>query len=92
MAWEMFSKPMKAQGEITAIRTIWDRALLSGTKAGAKRGLPSSAEAKQITMPAVKRSTRPMSTAMVAFRRRLHSSPVSSRAAMDSSASPRYTS
>ena len=31
VAWEMFSNPMNAQGEITAMRTIWDREELPGT-------------------------------------------------------------
>ena len=31
VAWEMFSNPMNAQGEITAMRTIWDKEELPGT-------------------------------------------------------------
>ena len=31
VAWEMFSKPMNAQGDITAMRMIWERDELPGT-------------------------------------------------------------
>ena len=32
--WEMLSKPMKAQGEITAMRTIWPKAFEFSIKYG----------------------------------------------------------
>ena len=89
----MFSKPMKAQGEIQAIRTTWFRALRSGRSMGSivKPVPPSPAAAprKQRMIPTER--TTAMTTIMVMVIRLdwIHNRAMTRIAAMVSRASPR---
>ncbi len=95
-ACEMFSNPMNAHGEMQAMRRTCERACLSGTNPGSKRCValphPSIEATKQTVIPTENRSTSPIRMLIVAFRRLMHNSAMSTIAAIESSASPRYTS
>ena len=61
----MLSKPIKAQGEIKAIFIVWERAEVSGTKAGDQVPLcRKRAATKTMVIPAAKTQTRTVITAM----------------------------
>ena len=91
--WEMLSKPMKAQGEITAIFTICDRAEASGRKAGViGKRTPKNAAAKQMMIPAEKRMARPAIRFAARFFFFAQRNPKKTIAAMERRVSPKYTS
>ena len=92
-AWETFSKPMKAQGEMTAMLTTWEMARVSGTKAGAReRSCRKRAAAHTPRMPRKNTATMTTMARIMALLQRMHSTAASSAAATVSSTSPRYTS
>ena len=90
---DMLSKPMKAQGEITAIKIMLESALLFGKKAGAKEKLlllcRQKADAKQTAMVTVKIMTKTSAKRALPFLLLLHSNPVRSITKPVSRASPR---
>ena len=91
--WVMFSKPMKAHGEINAILRLCAIALFSGTKAGAQPPrCAAAATTKHRAIPAVNTHTSTTIKRAVAFSFRTHSSVTPAIAASVSRASPRYTS
>ena len=94
--WDTLSKPMKAQGEMKAMRRTCRRASLSGMKAGAmvwpEPRKPSMAPTKQTVMPRVNTSVRISMQRAVAFLLPMHSAATSTITSSVTSASPRYTS
>ena len=94
--WDMFSNPMKAQGDMHAMRTIWESALLSGRKPGSNDpnwpAWPEAAAMKHTVMPTQINATHATITCASAFLARMHTSATMRIAAIESSASPRYTS
>ncbi len=91
--WETLSKPMKAQGEINAIRMTCFKAFLSGRKAGSivipVARWPTMAATKQTVMPTVKTSTSTSMQRAVAFLLFMHSIPTSHMTASVARTSPR---
>ena len=94
--WETVSKPIKAQGEIKAIRMICLKTFASGIKAGLidipEPAKPNIEVTKQKVMPMVKHSTVATMIFAVAFLLFMQSKPTSHMTTSVTKASPRYTS
>ena len=93
VACEIFSNPIKAQGDMTAIPSIWDMADVSFSSKGADvTFLPKAAARKQAAIPMVKVAAMMIIARLMARLRRTMRQPIRSSENMDSSASPIYTS